>query len=235
MRIDIDRKYKYNLCVRFWDGFHLSSKGLFCEETDIAVVEAFFEREGTREEDLSIYDFAKIKGFSFGEVIHLISSHFAKASYEKSCESVVAYKIELIGDKNLLEFRGQLKENRQRLRGLPEGAMIVCSEKGSIKATECVGGTSARMESYLSYPDAIYKDADICDLLVDAGKPVEAYKTIRGQASYPAIFQVVGNAKHKVPKELWFAVRYKTRGLNREEIKILRANSTTPRFGFGMC
>lgn len=187
---------KFEIDFDFWDGFHINES--------LAIVKIFLRDKDDCDHIVSLSRYMKYAKIGFMKMAQLVSDALLTLTFFHYSENVSAVHLKLadVTARELKQFLAQA--NRGSLRGMEERSIIVCeSGNGFIMAHDVVGYIPSMPTSHVTYPNAIYRDGDLCDILVDAGEPVVEYGNTSGVVGFPVKFNVLKGTPKNYSRLLW--------------------------------
>lgn len=179
--------HKYQINVRFWEGFHLNES--------LVVAELFLEDEG-HGDIISVEDYMQYAKIGVPQMKNLVSNALPALTFYDSSEDKSSVYLKL-SDIKPMKLKKLLAGKRELLRGMGDGSIIIC-ENGNyyIQASDIVGKVPSVTTSHVTYPNASYRETDYGYETTDPGEPVVVYGETGGRKGYPIRFTL-----HKTPKE----------------------------------
>ncbi len=189
------------ITTSFWKrDFHLNSVN-----GNLALVEPYLTMSSGN--DISILDYMAYANLDIQQMTHIIFKTLSALTFYHCRDDVTAIRLTAM-DQNEEMLLSILKKQKEGLRGLEEGSVIVCAGgKSFIRATQCVGYIPSVSTSHVTYPNAIYRERDLDSIIVDSGDPVVVDGSTREIPGYPTQF-IISKALPKKRSDLLWPVNY---------------------------
>jgi hypothetical protein len=186
----------------FWRGYHFKlGKSL------LAIVRVHLQDENESDE-LALEEYMVSKRKPVSVIVAEVAAYFAGSEFYACRLESSAIDVKIVSEKNLAECMLACNDHREKFRGFPENGRIIFSGSPTLIAPQGFEGYVPSVQtSSVKYPNAVYRDGDLCDILVSSGTPVVTHGSTTPEEAYPVKFKKVSGFR---PRQhcLWFAVTF---------------------------